>query len=363
MEIGNFSALHYPFPEIPAPGSCLEVRPGLLWLRMPLPMTLDHINLYLLADGEGWCIVDTGLQNDRTRQLWEQLFLKDMGGAPVTRVVVTHMHPDHVGLAGWLCQRREAPLYMTRSEYLCAVHLMQGRVPGLGEAAQSYFRRAGLEEATLQGLEKLYSKGHGIVAPLPDSYHRLEGGQQLLVGGREWRVVIGRGHSPEHACLYCEELGVLLAGDQVIPRITSNISVLPLEPEGNPLAEWLESLRRFLQLPADTLVLPAHNEPFFGLHERLHFLLDYHEQRMDLLLEACRRPRTVMQLLPVLFQRELDLTQISFALGEALSHLHLLMARGRMQRTLHRDGHYLYKAKKAPPKLLREAASAEKIAS
>jgi len=331
-------ALHYPHTRAPAPGSTLELAPGVRWLRMPMPGSLDHINLYLLADGEGWAVVDTGLGDARTAEIWDALCERELGGAPIRRVLVTHMHPDHIGQAGALCERFRAPLLMTQAEYFHARAFAAPAATGSHWEAQRFYQRAGLGAT---GREAMRARAGGFgssVTPLPLGYRRLCHGDALVIGDREWRVWVGAGHSPEHACLYCEALGVLIAGDQVLPVITSNVSVHPTEPEANPLATWLDSHARMRELPARTLVLPAHGLPFQGLHARLAQLIEHHESRMRVLEDACRRPRRAVDLLPVLFERELEGPQVMMALGECLAHLHLLLARGRMTRHVAEDG-------------------------
>ncbi len=335
--------LRYPFSQPPLVGTTVTVAPGIKWLRMSLPMKLDHINLYLLDAGDGWWIIDTGMKIGETRDHWETIFENELEGKPVLAVLCTHMHPDHCGQAGWLCDKWRVPLYMTRTEYLYARTLSKLGAEDIAWTHVDFYRRAGIHDYSL---EKAREQQHGfgsVVEPLPRAYRRLADGDFVTVGNLRWRVLTGQGHSPEHACLYNESLNVLLAGDQVIPRITSNVSVMAMEPEANPLRLWMDSHRKFLdQLPADTLVLPAHNTPFYGLHHRLRALLTHHEDHLLALEEACVEPKTALELLPVLFKRKLDQSQQGLALGECIAHLHLLMYRGQMLRDLDDDGCYRY---------------------
>jgi glyoxylase-like metal-dependent hydrolase (beta-lactamase superfamily II) len=326
--------LQYPFDAVPEPACLTEVAPGIHWLRMPLPMALDHINLYLLEDGDGWWIVDTGMGLDQTQALWEQLFSGAMQGKPVKAVVCTHMHPDHVGQAGWLCDKWRVPLYMSQGEYFAARVFSTMTVDDVSWTTERFFQNAGMDAGFIEQMKKHF-RGFGSVAEkLPGAYHRLEDADYLTIGGVRWRVITGSGHSPEHACLYSPALNVLLSGDQVIPRITSNVSVSSSEPEGNPLRSWLASHEKFLdQLPADALVLPAHNTPFYGLHDRLRFLIQHHEDHLLALEEACQEPKNAVELLPVLFKRELDSNIIGMALGECVAHLNYLVQRGQLERT------------------------------
>jgi glyoxylase-like metal-dependent hydrolase (beta-lactamase superfamily II) len=329
---GLLTPLHFPAAVPPASGETREIAPGVEWLRMPLPFALDHINLWLLEDGPGWTIVDCGYASAETKALWERIFAERLGGRPVTRVVVTHFHPDHVGLAGWLCERWEAPLLITEKEWLHA-RVMSRPSEDFTPLRREFARRAGLDRASSElfgDRETSYRRG---VPSVPPSFRRIEDGSRLTIGGREWRVVVGEGHAPELACLHCAETGVLISGDQVLPRISPNVSVQAHEPEGDPLARFLRSLDKLrAALPADTLVLPSHNLPFFGLHTRLDELAAHHRARCAEVLAACAAPQSAVDLLPVLFRRKLDQHQTAFALGEALAHLHYLVERGELDR-------------------------------
>lgn len=339
-------SLTYPFDDLPAAGTTRVIAPGIKWLQMPLPFALDHINLYLLEDGDGWVLVDTGIRGDKTRDFWLQIFDNELDRKPITRVIATHMHPDHLGQAGWLCRHFNAPLLMSRTEYFYARTFSNENARVLPPEAIQFYERGGIPEPILA---EIRSRGWGgfsnNVEPLPIGYHRLIDNQVLTIGGRQWRVVTGSGHSPEHVCLYCDELDVLISGDQVLPRITSNVSVNANEPEEDPLHYWLDSHHKFLSLLPDTaFVLPSHNRPFYGLHARLLYLIEHHEDRMLACEEKCVTPQTAHDLLPVMFSRELDSFQIMLALGECIAHLHCLMGRGRLERFLDQDGRYRYRS-------------------
>src|SRR5713101_346690 len=299
---------------------------------MPLPFALDHINLWLLEDGSGWTIVDTGYATAETKANWERIFAERLGGLPVTRIIVTHFHPDHIGLAGWLAERWQAPLWITEKEWLYA-RVMSRSSEDFATLRRGFARRAGLDEAASElfgDREKSYRRG---VPSVPPCFNRLVDNGVLEIGGREWRVVVGEGHAPELACLYCAETKVLIAGDQVLPKISPNVSVHPHEPDGDPLALYLRSLAKLREtVPPEILVLPSHNLPFFGLHPRIDALIAHHRARCDEILSACATPRSAVQLLPMLFRRTLDRHQMAFALGEALAHLHYLMGLGRLDR-------------------------------
>lgn len=325
--------LIYPFGQYaPGPAELKEVADGVFWLRMPLPISLDHINLYVLDDGDSWTIVDTGMRSDQIKALWTQLLEGPLAGKPVGRVLVTHFHPDHLGLAGWLCEQAKAPLLMSRTEYLLASMLMFGAKPEPPQSVINFYASAGWSEddlATVKG------RGWGFFARvvhwLPYEYIRLQDGETLTIGGRTWRIVVGSGHSPEHLCLVCDELKVMLAGDQVLPRISSNVSVPVTEPESDPLRDWLESIDRLRSVDPDVLVLPAHNEPFYGLHERLDQLANDHARRLDRLEAHCATPRTVVECFEVLFRKRITVGDVMTATGEALAHLNYLKNIGRIR--------------------------------
>lgn len=333
--------------EAPAPGETLEVAPGVHWLRMPLPFRLDHINLWLLEDGDGWAIVDTGLFNRETTALWEAVFDAKLAGRDVTRIVVTHFHPDHVGMAGWLCERFGIGLWMTQAEWLWARATSIDTEPSARLEQEAFLRGAG---GTAELVAATRGNGMGyatLVSPIPRTYRRLRDGMILVIGGRDWEVIVGTGHAPEHACLYCAELDLLIAGDQVLPRITPIVAVHAGEPDENPLADFLDSvamLRR--RLPADTYVLPSHNIPFAGLHGRLDYLNRHHQERLAAFQRNCVRPMTAMELSETVFTKPMDSENVTFALGETIAHLNLLMARGSITRTARPDGVLLYNSTK-----------------
>jgi glyoxylase-like metal-dependent hydrolase (beta-lactamase superfamily II) len=336
--------LDYPFgAALPDAGATLTLAPGVEWLRMPLPFALDHINLWLLHDAaegrEGYTAVDCGVATDATRANWEQVLAGPAQGAPLLRVIATHCHPDHIGLSDWLCNKFQAALWMTTGEYGFA-RMMSGALPGVdGSAAIPHFQRHGLVDPDLVSrLGERRNYYPSLVPAVPASYTRMQDGQRLAIGGREWEVIAGFGHSPEHAALYCAELKVLISGDMVLPRISTNVSVFAIEPEGNPLKLYLDSLQRYLALPDDTLVLPSHGKPFRGLHTRIAQLQDHHRERLAEVLAVCTTPQSAADILPVMFKRPLDVHQLTFALGEALAHLHKLWFDGLLRRLNGSDG-------------------------
>lgn len=341
----DFNSISYPVASPPEYGETLEIADGVHWLRMPLPMSLNHINLYLVEGEDGWTVVDTGIRGEETRNYWLDIFDKCLKGKPVVRIVCTHMHPDHTGQAGFISDRWHAPLYMSYSEYYQArvMHTMM-RDGGPNWQASDYFQRAGLSADFLDRMAEMRSNfaPEPEDLPIPGSYIRLRDGDELDLGGSHWRVVTGKGHSPEHVCLYNAAQNLLLSGDQLLPVITSNVSVHPTEPEADPMNDWLDSIDKLLEfLPEDVLVLPAHNEPFTGAHFRLNQLREHHEDRMLVLEEACVEPMIAVDMLPLLFNRELEGSSLFMGLGECIAHLHCLMKRHRVERVL-RDDRYYY---------------------
>jgi glyoxylase-like metal-dependent hydrolase (beta-lactamase superfamily II) len=347
------SQLDYPFGEtLPEPGTVHEVAPGLLWLRMGLPFALNHINLWLLEDEydtqtgpvRGWTAIDCGISSDATRAVWETIFSTRLRGLPIVRVVATHCHPDHVGLADWLCARWNAPLWMTAGEYTFA-RMMSAALPGTdGTAALPHFQRHGLSDPAM--LEKLGARKNyyrSLVPSVPAAYRRLQDEQIFDIGNYRWRVITGFGHAPEHAALYCSELNVLISGDMVLPRISTNVSVFAVEPEANPVQQYLDSLAKYNDLPDDTLVLPSHGKPFRGLHTRIVQLRDHHAARLAEVIDACATPRSAADIVPIMFPRALDAHQLTFALGEALAHLHKLWFDGILRRELGADDIFRFK--------------------
>jgi len=352
--------LTYPWADVPALGAAVELRPGLHWVRMRLPFALDHINLWLLDDElegvRGWTIVDCGISSAETRVAWESIFDGVFAGRPLLRLIATHFHPDHLGLAHWLAnggerRRWTAPLWMSATEWTIGRLLSMGKGAlgdEAGERAAAHFARHGLADP--DSLAKVRARGGGhypkLVPDVPASYRRILHGDMIAIGPhgakRVFEVIVGRGHAPEHVSLYCDDDRLLISGDMVLPRISTNVSVFDVEPEGNPLPQYLHSLDRYLQLPEDTLVLPSHGKPFVGLHRRIAQQHAHHQARLEEVLAACARPASAADIVPVLFPRELDLHQTTFALGEALAHLHALWFDGRVQRRIDGAGVYRF---------------------
>lgn len=324
--------LDYPFEVLPTPGMAKEVAPGIHWVRMPLPFKLNHINLYLLEDGDGWTMVDTGYGNDETKKLWRHVWRTVLGGRPVTRLIVTHFHPDHMGNAGWLADTLDLVPHMTQVEWLNANLAFRRAGAADVDTRISWYVRNGLTPERVE-----YFRAGQVPYPngvsLPPAYIRIRDGERIAAAGRAWEVRVGTGHSPEHACLYAADLDVLLGGDQILPNISPNVSAWPHEPEGDPLGEFLDSLDVFAKiLPEDTLVLPSHGRPFRGVHRRIAWLREHHAERLKTILGLIDRPKAAAELIETLFPFEFDGHQLGFAMGEAIAHLNRLVHAGDLVR-------------------------------
>ena len=318
--------IFYEFEHRPEPGAVMDVMPGLKWLRMPLPMVLEHINLWILEDGDAWTLVDTGMFIDRSCEIWEQVFTKSMNDNPVRRVIVTHLHPDHSGCAGWLTERFNVNLWMTREEYL----LCRILVADTGQVAPPegirFYSAAGFSATAMSRYQDRFGAFGTVISRMPQAYTRMQDTDRIRIGAQDWHVMVGRGHSPEHACLYCPQTNVLISGDQILPTISSNVSVYPTEPAANPLADWMESLRNLKeQLPADVLVLPAHGKPFRNCHTRLNQLLAEHETGLEKLLKLCSSPKRAVDVFPALFKGRISDGNLIMATGESIAHLNYLV--------------------------------------
>ena len=312
---------------------------------MPLPFALDHINLWLLADeiegAKGWTAIDCGYGNTATRDLWETHFAESFGGLPLLRVVATHFHPDHMGNAAWLlgrCAGNDPLLWATQAEFYTA-HLVWNQLAQFRmEDNAAFFRRHGMPQADTEQQAARGNLYRRAVPELPPRYRRIVGGNALSIGGRTWETIIGLGHAPEHVSFHCRDLNVLISGDMLLPKISTNVSVWGSDPEGDPLKLFLDSILRYTDLPDDALVLPSHGLPFIGIRARVNALADHHRARLAELQAAASAPVTAYDMLPILFMRKLDVQQQFFAMGEAVAHLNHLWHQGRLQRASGSDG-------------------------
>jgi glyoxylase-like metal-dependent hydrolase (beta-lactamase superfamily II) len=331
----------------PAPGEAREIAPGVLWLRMPLPFALNHVNLWLVEERDGFVLVDCGYGDATTRAIWQRHFATTLARAPIRRIVATHCHPDHLGNAAWLAAHFGCAVAMSQAEFLAA-HAMIGQHASFGQAdVGALFARHGMNAEHLAALEARGNAYHRGVPEAPHAFARLIGGDEIVLGRWRWRVIAGYGHSPEHASLATSEGRLLISGDMLLPRISTNVAVWPGEPDADPVARFLASLRAFASLPPDTLVLPSHGPPFRGIAARVARLVGHHAQRLDELQQAladAQSPRSAQDVIPVLFRRELDLQQRFFAMGEAIAHLNHLWRAGRATRHVANDGAIRYAA-------------------
>jgi glyoxylase-like metal-dependent hydrolase (beta-lactamase superfamily II) len=346
--------LHDPFDSsTPASGAALEIVPGLRWIRMDLPFALDHINVWLLRDRlngqEGWTLIDCGIANDKTRALWENIFNHGLDDLPILRIIVTHMHPDHIGLAHELCQRWNCSLWTSHGEYTSArIFCREGQrdLKTISTHFTQHFAQHGL--AAEEQLDRVRNRGSyysSMVPEIPNTFKRIMDKDLIFIGENTWEVHIGYGHSPEHVCLFCKELNIFISGDMVLPRISTNISVFDSEPEANPLKLYLSSLNEFKALPENTLVLPSHGRPFIGLHTRIAQLETHHHARLAETLDACTTQScSARDLVPILFPRPLDIHQLTFAMGEAIAHVHTLWFLGKLERIKDENGIYRFSA-------------------
>lgn len=338
------SELSFPYATAPRPdGELLDVAPGIKWLRMPLPLALNHINLYLIRDDDGWMIVDTGLGMEQTRELWRRILAEQLAGERITGVICTHFHFDHAGLAGWLTEWLRVPLYMSYGEYYTLRVMATERGEELPWEHAEFFQRAGFPAADLDEIMAVVRMSNGMITPPPASFRRLRHGEELRIGDRTWQLHVGEGHAPEHMLLYCAEDKLLLAGDQLLPRITSNVGILPSEPESDLLAYWFESLDRLARLPADTLILPAHELPYYGLVPRVEQLHAHHAEQFAVLRRICAAgPITAYDAAMQMFPHRKSKMDDLMAMGECLAHLIHLRKRGEISRALDEDGCYRY---------------------
>lgn len=342
----SHKGLTYPFGGAePGAGEVMPVAPGIGWVRLAMWGPLKHVNCWLLDDHGGVALVDTGFNRDDSRDAWKAIGKGSLAGIRITRVIGTHMHPDHIGLAGWMCRHHDTPLLMTRGEWLTAQMLIADARDEIPAEVTAFRIGAGWSEAQIaHAAERGWAGFRRIVTPLSLSYTRIMDGDVLDIGGRDWRVIVGSGHSPEHACLLDAADGVFVAGDQVLPRISPNVSLGVTEPDSDPLGEWFDSIAKLKrEVPADVLVLPGHGYPFTGLHTRLDAMDREHRERLDELAVFLAEPRRAVDCFGRLFRRAIGDEMLGMATGEAMAHLKRLEVEGRAQRET-RDGVWWWRA-------------------
>ena len=338
------SIMRFPFEEPPLPGEAIEVAPGILWIRLPLPMRLDHVNVYALEDGDGWTIIDTGIFSKKGKGLWTSLREGPLEGKPIKRIILTHHHPDHVGSAGWLRSEFGIPIWATRTAWLMARMLTLDTQEVYPPESIEFYRRTGMPKEQFEKRinERPYNFSD-MVAHIPLGYKRIKEGDTIAIGGRLWDVHIGNGHAPEHATLWSRDGDVVIAGDQIIPNISSNLGVYPTEPEADPVGEWFEACERFSKIATDRhLVLPGHKLPFTGLPVRLAQLIENHHSALARLLEFLETPRVTASCFKPLFGREIEEAAYGLALVETIGHLNHLFDLGKVSKELNEDGAYVW---------------------
>lgn len=342
----DFNGIRHPFDTPPAAGQAVQVAEGILWLRLPLPMALDHVNVYALDDGDGWTIVDTGMDTRRSRAEWQAALDGPLAGKPVRRVIVTHYHPDHIGLAGWF-QSQGAELLTSRLSWFYGRMMVLDRHDTHPPEALDFHRRAGVvgDALVAKAAERPFNFAD-VVAPLPLGFTRLSEGDTLIAGGRRWRIRFGQGHAPDHITMWSEDDALILGGDQLLPGISANLGVYPTEPAADPVTEWMDSARAFQPLAReDHLVLPGHKLPFTGLPLRLVQMIENHEGALERLAEHLATARTAVDCFLPLFKREVGPAEFGFALVESVAHLNCLLRLGRVSRSLSPDGAWLWQVR------------------
>jgi len=337
-------SITYAFDARPNDGETLNVAEDIEWLRMPLPFSLNHINLWLLRDDGGWAIVDTGVGTDETITIWHSVFADAMRGDPASHIIATHMHPDHVGCAGFLVRHFDVEFWMPRDEYMMCRILVADTGRDAPPEGIDFYKDAGFADDQLHAYQSAFGMFGKFVKHLPEAYNRLSDSDQLVIGGHTWEIITGAGHSPEHACLFDRDRNLLISGDQLLPTISSNVSVWPTEPHANPLQDWFDALRRLRAIiPQDVLVLPAHGKPFRGAHERIDAMIREHEERLDILRTFCREPRRAVDVFPAIYRTKISDQNRIMATGEALAHLAFLVKSGELS-TENREAVTWYKA-------------------
>ena len=339
------SKINYPFPNPPAEGEAITVADGALWMRLPLPMALDHVNVYALDDGDSWTIIDTGFDTKKSRAIWGKLLAGPLAGKPVGRVIGTHYHPDHIGLVGWFMERG-ATFATTRTSWLTARLLtLDVQTKPVAETLAFYIR-SGMDakEYALGQNERPFNFAD-CVAPIPLGYTRLQEGDTIQIGGRTWDIRMGDGHAPEHATFWSRDDNLIIGGDQLLPSISANLGVYAAEPEADPVAEWLTSCQKFKPFATDDqLVLGGHKLPFTGLPLRLRQMEENHHGALDRLMDHLSEPRSAGQCFAPLFKRSIGRSAYGLALVEAVAHVNHLYLAGRAKRTMGDDGAYYYQA-------------------
>ncbi len=325
--------LDFPIDEVPKNGTLFSIQKDIHWVRMPLPMDLNHINLWIIGSKEECTLVDSGMFLEDVKNAWSDLIDKEK--LSFKRVIVTHMHPDHIGLAGWFTSNFNIPLYMSRTDYLQCRVLAADTGDNVPHEAIDFYTQAGLSESQIKAYVERFGFFGSMIHRLPNSFNRLKDGDRIILNNESWEIIDGKGHTMEHLCLFSKDKNIFIAGDQLLPKITSHVGVFPTEPEANPLEDWLNSCKKLLdKLPEDVLVLPAHGRPFVGAHKRLNTIINHHETSLDKLLDFLSEPKRSVDVFSVLFKRKIDDGNFLMATGESIAHLNCLFNRGLIDKRL-----------------------------
>lgn len=333
-----------PYLDVPELSKSIEIEENIHWLRLPLPMTLDHVNVYAIYDPDGWTIVDTGMNSKMTRQIWPKIMSGPLSNAPVKRVILTHHHPDHFGMVGWFHEHYDIEIVSTRTAWLLARMLTLDVQEKPSVESVEFYRKAGVPEDRIEKYcEKRPFNFADCVSPIPVGFNRIQDGDRLNFGNRYWRVRIGHGHAPSHVTLWCENAPLVIGGDQFLADITPNIGVYATEPEANPLAEWLQSCARFQQFSCDHLVLPGHKRPFYGLTLRLEQLIDNHLTALNRIRKRLAAPATIHDIMEPLFERKIRDNDFGLAIAESVAHMNWLYHSGEVERWQGQKGEWIWK--------------------
>ena len=328
--------------KLPVPLEPIEVAEGILWFRLPMPIALDHINIYLLDDGDSWVLIDTGLGDTRSIEIWTNILRKYLSKRPIQKIIVTHFHPDHVGLAGWLIERTDAEFWMTQIEWLSARQAYLTIDSAASDTMCAFYKKANLKLDLIEIYDDIGNDYRSMVTPIPPEYDRIEHSTSFKIGDRIWKPVFGSGHSPDHVSFYCEKDRIMLGGDMLLPRITPIIAVWWQEPNADPLKGYIEFLKNLGSVGSDALILPAHNRPYKELQTRVADLISHHNERLEITYEACKNENSAEAIMQELFTRKLDPFQTRFAIGETIAHINNLIKKGTLKRRLDDDGVYFY---------------------
>ena len=328
--------------KLPVPLEPIEVAEGILWFRLPMPIALDHINIYLLDDGDSWVLIDTGLGDIKSIEIWTNILKKYLSKRPIQKIIGTHFHPDHVGLAGWLIERTDAEFWMTQIEWLSARQAYLTIDNGFSQVMSAFYKKANLKPDLIKIYEDIGNDYRSMVTPIPLEYERIEHSTSFKIGDRVWKPVFGSGHSPDHVSFYCEKDRIMLGGDMLLPRITPIIAVWWQEPNADPLKGYIEFLETLGSIGSDALILPAHNRPYKELQTRVADLIFHHNERLEITYEACKNENSANSIMQKLFTRKLDPFQTRFAIGETIAHINNLIKKGTLKRRLDDDGVYFY---------------------